>query len=76
MRHIAMIVLTAAAMAPLSDAVHAKSCPLDAPKASLALWPEGLLKNGKTLTGLHACGKLLRCTGRKDDRDGRVCTWL
>lgn len=69
------IIFTAAAVALPSIEANAKSCLLDAAKASEAVWPKGVLKDGRTLTGRHPCGKLLRCIG-DTRRGGRTCKWL
>lgn len=76
MRKLVLVLATVAAVMGSAGAAQAKSCPLDAAKASLALWPEGVLESGKTLTGKHSCGKLLRCHNAKNKAQGRVCTWL
>ena len=75
MRNVLALVASIAIVAAPS-AVHAKDCPADPRKASLALWPGGSIPTGKTVTGTHPCGRQLACTGGVSGNfSTRQCHW-
>ena len=54
----------------------AASCPSEALKAGLELWPVGQVNCGETKTGTHPCGKSVTCIGGNTHRGvPRTCKW-
>jgi hypothetical protein len=54
-----------------------KKCQADASDASFALWPRGSISTGQTKTGMHPCGKRIKCAGGKQNASGtRTCQWI
>jgi hypothetical protein len=68
-----LILLSASA-----DAMAQERCPDDANKASLAVWPGGAVRTGRTVTAKHPCGRQLSCVGGRQGSSGipRNCRWL
>ncbi len=56
---------------------QANKCQTDASDASFALWPRGSISTGQTKTGMHPCGKRIKCAGGKQNASGtRTCQWI
>lgn len=68
----------AVAMATLVGAGPARAaCPSNATQASLDIWPQNSLIAGETVTGMHTCGRRIRCTaGNTRQMLRRSCRWL
>jgi hypothetical protein len=72
-----LFALTAATvLLATASAAPAAPCPADARAASLALWPGGSIKTGKTVSGTHPCGRQLTCVGGiPGNFSSRECHW-
>ena len=53
----------------------AKSCPVDAARASRVIWPTGSIPKGKRVTVRHRCGQRMRCVGGSRSI-ARWCRWM
>jgi hypothetical protein len=59
-----------------SSVAEAKDCLANARSASLALWAGGTIPTGKTVTGMHPCGRQLTCIGGVPGNfASRECHW-
>ncbi len=56
---------------------QAGQCPSNAVKASFELWPVNSMSIGQPVSGLHSCGKRIRCTAGDAAKGGkRTCSWM
>jgi hypothetical protein len=59
------------------SAAAAQKCPSDANRASQAVWAQGSISTGTTVTGTHPCGRRIQCTGgTRESKASRACRWL
>lgn len=73
MRFILLAMLFLVAAAPLAQAA---TCPKDATRASLAVWPPNSIRTGSSVTGVHPCGRAITCTGGvPNEIRTRSCRW-
>jgi hypothetical protein len=73
-----LLILPAAAAAVLLAVAtaQAQNCPADASKASRTLWASGSISTGKSVSGMHPCGRRITCTGgTSSGRGSRNCHW-
>jgi len=67
---------TVIAIQATTSAVQAANCPANPRNASLSLWPGGTIPTGQTVSGTHACGRKLTCTGGiPGNFTSRQCHW-
>ena len=56
--------------------VQAQTCPRNATRASMQMWPAGSLLPGQSVTGTHPCGRRITCIGGRPNVIGsRSCSW-
>jgi hypothetical protein len=77
MRAFVLVSMLVAGMSFTPQFAYAQKCPADANAASIAVWPRGAIKTGRSVTGTHPCGRRIACTGGTSNAAGsRQCRWL